>query len=74
MEWKKYPENVPEYYIDVLVVIKAIAVSAFQPGDKYCAIDRFVPWNDGYPSSFTSERFYGQVLFWQNIPQIPNEE
>lgn len=74
MEWINPEEKLPELWVDVLVYGENHAlISAFEIGEKYFSIDRYVEWKDTKKRSFVIDRFYGKILYWMPLPNPPKE-
>jgi len=75
-EWISVKDRLPEPFVDVLVWCENLAqdyaqLECFRVGEFYAAIDRFCVWEDGKPSSFRTDRFYGKVTHWMPLPEPP---
>jgi hypothetical protein len=70
-EWINVNEKMPEEFVEVLVYAKNEINVTFEHGEGYLAIDRICTWNDDYPASFRTDRFFGKVSHWMPLPSPP---
>ncbi len=76
-EWISVKDRLPEPWIDVLVSCKSSVGITIEKDDPYMEIDRIVVWKDlrdEYPPSFSTDRFYGCVTHWMELPKPPEDK
>lgn len=73
-EWISIKDALPKEFVDVLVCAINLSDITFAIGEKYHAIDRWVIWNDEYKPSFRTDRFFGKVIFWMPLPELPKDK
>jgi hypothetical protein len=72
-EWISVKDRFPEPFVDVLVYCKNRVNGSFDPGEHYFAIDRFCILSDDAVPSFTTTRYFGDVISWMPLPNPPEE-
>lgn len=73
--WIKVEDELPEIWVDILGwAINNDPTGSFKIGEKYFCLDRLTEWNDGFPTSFRTDRFFGQITHWMKLPEPPEEK
>lgn len=70
-QWIAVEDRLPEAFVDVLIYASNIIGDTYECGERYCAIDKFCIWKDGYESCFRTDRFFGKVTHWMPLPSPP---
>lgn len=74
MTWIKVEDALPDLGKNVLVIAINKVFGTFELGERYFAIDRLVQWNDNEKLTFRTDRLYGKVTHWMELPKMPEEE
>ncbi len=79
----RLPEMLPDMSLSADVLVCCISnggigecalPNTYSKSERYLAIDRLIKWNDRKEPSFRSDRFYGKVTHWMQLPEFPNEK